>query len=100
MANVDGVWDATSKTPMGEQKSVLTLKAEGSKLTGSNTAMGALLEILDGKIDGNKLTWRMEMKQPFPMTLTADVTVNGDQIEGTVAAGAFGKSPFKATRRA
>jgi hypothetical protein len=100
MANVDGVWDVTVKSPMGEQKSVLTLKSEGNKVTGTSAAQGGQLEILDGKIDGSKLSWRMELKQPFAITLLFEVTINGDKMEGTVTAGSYGKSPLAATRRA
>ena len=99
MANVDGVWDASIKSPMGEQKSVLTLKADGSKLTGTSAGQGGQLEILDGKIEGSKVSWRMELRQPFAITLLTEATVDGSKMEGVVTAGSLGKSPFSAIRR-
>ena len=38
------------------------------------------------------------MTQPFPITLEFTVTVSGDNMEGSVKAGAFGSSPLKGVR--
>ena len=40
MANVDGSWDCTVKSPLGDQKLTLTIRAEGAGFTG--TASGAM----------------------------------------------------------
>jgi hypothetical protein len=34
----------------------------------------------------------------MPMTLTCEATVDGDNIKGTVTAGAFGSFPLEGTR--
>jgi hypothetical protein len=34
MAAVDGDWDVTVKSPMGDQKSVLTINSDGDSFTG------------------------------------------------------------------
>ncbi len=99
MANVDGEWDCVTKTPMGEQKSVFTVKSNGEGFTGTNAGPLGSLDIRDGKVDGNTLSWKMELKVPFPMTLDCKATVTGDSIEGGVTAGAFGTSPMTGTRR-
>jgi len=98
MANVDGMWDSLVKSPMGDQKAVLTLKSDGSTLTGSwNGDMGNT-EIKDGKIDGNDLSWKVDVTVPMPMTLDCTATVSGDSMTGTVTAGAFGSFPLTGTR--
>jgi hypothetical protein len=99
MAEVDGEWDCMTRTPMGEQKSVFTVKSDGDSFTGSNSGQMGSLDIIDGKVDGNRLSWKMEMKMPFPMTLDCTAIVTGDSIEGGVTAGAFGTSPMTGTRK-
>lgn len=101
MSNVAGKWDCLVKSPLGEQKSVLTVNDNGDGTwSGDNAgAMGAL-SCDNGRIDGNKLTWTMDMKVPMPMTLECDATIDGDSLTGGVKAGAFGTSPMTGTRAA
>jgi hypothetical protein len=40
----------------------------------------------------------MNMTVPMPMTLDCEATVNGDQLTGTVNAGAFGAMPLAGHR--
>jgi hypothetical protein len=99
MAQVDGEYDCITKSPMGEQKSVFTVKSDGNSFTGSNAGAMGSLDVIDGKIDGNKLSWKMEMKVPMPMTLDCSATVDGDTLTATIGAGAFGSFPMTGTRR-
>jgi hypothetical protein len=99
MAQVDGEYDCITKSPMGEQKSVFTVKSDGNSFTGSNAGAMGSLDVVDGKVDGNKLTWKMEMKVPMPMTLDCSATVDGDTLTATIGAGAFGSFPMTGTRR-
>ena len=99
MAGVDGEWDCITKSPLGEQKSVLTVKSNGDSFTGQNVGAQGALDVIDGKVDGNKLTWKMEMKVPMPMTLDCQATIDGDTLTGTVGAGAFGAFPMSGTRK-
>lgn len=100
MANVDGQWDCVTRTPMGPQDSVLTIKSEGSSFSGSNVGPLGSIEITDGRVDGDTLTWEMDISSPFPMKLSARATVSGDTIQGTVDAGAMGSMPMGGTRKA
>jgi hypothetical protein len=100
MAGVDGEWDCITKSPLGEQKSVFTVKSNGDTFTGQQAGAMGSLDVIDGKVDGNKLTWKMEMKVPMPMTLDCEATVDGDTLTGTVGAGAFGSFPLTGTRKA
>ncbi len=100
MSQVDGDWDCVTKSPLGEQKSVFTIKSDGSSFTGQQAGQMGSMDVIDGKVDGNKLTWKMEMKVPMPMTLDCSATVEGDTLTGQVGAGAFGSFPMTGTRKA
>ena len=96
---VDGTYDVTVKSPLGDQKSTLTVKSDGKSFTGTNDgAMGSM--DVSGTIDGDTLAWKQQMTVPMPMTLDMTATVDGDTITGTVGAGAFGSFPLSGTRTA
>jgi hypothetical protein len=97
--SVDGDWDTIVNSPMGAQKSVLTLKTDGNTLTGTDKGASGSTELKDGKIDGDKLTWALDVTSPMKIRIDVDVTVNGDQFEGSAKAGMFGKFPIIGTRR-
>ncbi len=99
MAGVDGTYDVVVKSPLGDQKSTLTVKSDGNTFTGTNSgAMGAA--DVSGEVNGNTLTWKQQMTVPMPMTLDMSVTIDGDTVSGTVGAGAFGSFPLTGTRTA
>lgn len=96
--SVAGKYDCVTKTPMGDQKSVLTVTVDGDSWTGSNEGAQGALDIYDGKVSGNTLTWKMDMKVPMPMTLEGTADVDGDAINGSVKAGMFGSMAMTGTR--
>jgi hypothetical protein len=96
--SVAGSYDCVTKTPMGDQKSVMTVTVDGDSWTGSNVGGQGTLDCKEGKVDGNTITWKMDMVVPMPMTLEGTATVDGDSISGTVKAGAFGAFPLSGTR--
>jgi len=99
MSNAAGKWDCLVKSPLGEQKSVLTVVDNGDGTwTGDNTGSMGGLSCDNGKIDGNTITWTMDMKVPMPMQLECDATIDGDTLTGGVKAGMFGTSPMSGTR--
>lgn len=99
--SVAGTYDCVTKTPMGDQKSTFTVVPgdDGQTFTGQNAGAMGSMDVKDGKIDGNKLTWKMDMTVPMPMTLDGSATVDGDQLTGSVNAGAFGAMPMTGTRQ-
>jgi hypothetical protein len=97
--SIDGDWDIVVKSPLGEQKSVLTLHADGTVLTGSDKGAGGANEVQDGKIDGNLLTWVVDVTTPMKMQIEIEVTVDGDKFAGTAKAGMFGKFPVTGTKQ-
>ena len=95
---VDGTWNLTMDTPMGERTSTLTVKAVGGALEGTQSAEGQTADIVGGAVDGNNVRWKVSITQPMPLTLEFAGTVDGDAMSGTVQLGMFGSSPFRATR--
>ena len=98
--SVAGTYECVTKTPMGDQKSDVTIVVDGDTFTGSNVGAMGSMELENGKVDGNKLTWSMKMTVPMPMTLEGEATVDGDTLTGSVKAGAFGTFPMNGTRKA
>ena len=100
MANVDGEWDVVTRSPIGDQRAVLTVRSDGDTFTGTMASPLGALDVNDGRVEGDTLIWTMDMKAPFPMLLTCKATISGDSLEGGVTAGAFGTSPITGTRKA
>ena len=99
MADVDGSWDCTVKSPLGEQKLTLTVNSDGGSFSG--TASGAMgSSDVTGTVEGNTIKWQQQMTVPMPMTLDCTATVDGDSISGQVQAGAFGSFPLSGSRSA
>ena len=97
MANVDGSWDCTVKSPLGDQKMQLTVRSEGA--TWSGTVSGAMgSSDVTGEASGDTISWKQQMTVPMPMTLDCTATIDGDTLTGSVGAGAFGSFPMSGTR--
>lgn len=99
MTDVTGTWDCVVNSPMGEQKSTMTLTQQGDTVTGTNAGAMGSVDIQEGKVDGDKFTWKMDITVPMPLTLEGDVTVEGDKMAGNVKAGAFGNMPMTGERK-
>ena len=95
---VDGKWNITMKTPMGEQNGTVSLAANGGELTGEMSGSTGTVAIENGKVDGDAVSWHAKIKNPMPMTLEFDGKVDGDAISGNVKLGAFGTSQFTGAR--
>ncbi len=99
MATVDGSYDCTVKSPLGDQKMTLTVRSSGDTFTGDvSGAMGSM--DVTGTVEGDKVSWKQSMTVPMPMTLDCEATIDGDTLTGTVGAGAFGSFPMSGTRTA
>ncbi|WP_082703427.1 hypothetical protein [Novosphingobium sp. Fuku2-ISO-50] len=95
---VAGTYEVVTKTPMGDQKSTLTVNVSGDAFTGSNVGPMGSLDITDGKVDGQTISWSSKITTPMPMTLDCKATIDGDAISGTVKAGMFGSFPLNGSR--
>jgi hypothetical protein len=98
MMTVAGTYEVVTKTPMGDQKSTLTVNVSGDAFTGSNVGPMGSLDITDGKVDGQTIIWSSKITTPMPMTLDCKATIDGDAISGTVKAGMFGSFPLNGSR--
>jgi hypothetical protein len=97
MADVDGSWDCTVKSPLGDQNLTLIVQSAGDTFTG--TASGAMGSgDVEGTVSGNTIAWKLQMTVPMPMTLDCEATAEGDTLTGTVGAGAFGSFPLSGKR--
>ncbi|MCG8313853.1 MAG: hypothetical protein MI976_11600 [Pseudomonadales bacterium] len=83
---IDCAWDVQVQTPGKAQKSVITLKSDGDKLTGNmNSEEYGVQEIFDGKWDGETMSWKSKTTKPMKLTLTYTATVDeNNNLEGTV----------------
>lgn len=99
--SVAGTYNTVVKSPMGDQKGTFTVvpSDDGKTFTGTMAGGMGSMDVKDGTIDGNTLNWKMDMTVPMPMTLDATATVEGDQLTGTVKAGAFGDMPLTGERQ-
>ena len=86
---------------MGDQKGTLTVVPgdDGNTWTGTMAGGMGQMDIDNGTIDGDTISWKMDMTVPMPMTLNCNATVNGDQMTGTVNAGAFGDMALTGERQ-
>lgn len=91
---IDGKWNITIKTPMGDQNATLTLKQDGSALTGEMVGAAGATPIENGKVEGGTASWDAKVTTPMPITLSFTGKVEGSNISGNVQLGAFGTSTF------
>ncbi len=98
MTGVDGKWNCSVMSPMGEQDFVLTVVQAGDRFSGSAEGGIGGKEIPDGSVDGDTLSWTMHISKPMPLTLACKATVHGDTLAGTVKAGFFGSFPITGVR--
>lgn len=99
MAGVDGSYDCVVKSPLGDQKTVLTVRSDGAGFTGTNAGIMGSMDVA-GTVEGATLRWKMQLTMPMPLTLDCEATVDGDTLTGSVGVGAFGSFPMSGTRRA
>jgi hypothetical protein len=95
---VDGNWNITMSTPMGDRHTTLSLKSAGGALTGTQAAEGDSAEIFDGKANGDDLSWKVSITNPMPLTLEFTGKVSGDTISGEMGIGPMGSFPFTGKR--
>lgn len=95
--SVEGTWQITAQTPMGEQQSTIELAESDGALTGRMTAPEESA-IYDGSTSGDEVTWRVDITRPMALKLHVTATVDGDSMSGKIKAGIFPAAPFTAQR--
>ena len=94
---VQGKWNITIKTPMGEKSGVLDLMTDGTALTGSLSDADHYAAISDGKVAGNKLSWSAKITRPMKINFKFTAIVEDDRISGA-AKHLLGNVTFTGTR--
>jgi hypothetical protein len=94
---VQGKWNITIKTPMGDMSGVLDLHVEGTSLTGSLSNADHHVTIHDGKVEGNRLKWSAKIIKPMRLSFKFTATVEENRISGT-ARHLLGSATFGGTR--
>jgi hypothetical protein len=98
--SIDGVWNISMKTPMGQMEGDLTLVTSGTALTGSLTGPNGPEPLIEGVVKGNDLSWAIKLSKPIKVTVHYTATVEGDSINGKAKLGIFGSAPMVGTRAA
>jgi hypothetical protein len=96
--SVAGKYECVTRSPMGDQTSILTVEVDGASFSGSNSGPMGNMEITDGTVDGNTISWSSNITVPMPMKLDCTATIEGDALNGTVTAGMFGSFPMTGKR--
>ncbi len=91
--SVDGTWNLTVQSPMGEEKSVLTLTLDGGRLSGTISGAEGISHLKQAKLVGGVMSWNTDITSPMPLTLEFSGTVEGDAMAGQVKLGMFGNAP-------
>ncbi|MEA3151442.1 MAG: zinc protease [Gammaproteobacteria bacterium] len=94
---IQGKWNITIKTPMGDKAGVLELVVDGATLSGSLSDGEHFAAISDGKVDGNRLTWSARITKPMRLSFKFTAAVDADRIEGS-AKYLLGTASFRGTR--
>jgi hypothetical protein len=102
-AGIDGKWTSEMKRGDNTIQQTLTLKSDGSSLTGtvetSFNGQGRSVDIKDGKVDGNKFSFSMVQRgKQGEMTVVWEGAVDGDELHGTRKRGGGEGQPFTAKR--
>jgi len=84
-APIDGKWTAEVQGRKGAQTQTLTLKSDGTKLTGSlDTGRGGATDITEGKIDGMNVSFKAtRVGQNGNVTTAYTGKLTGDDLKLT-----------------
>ena len=94
---VQGKWNITINTPMGERSGVLELIVSGNTLTGSLSDADHHVAISHGKIEGKELSWQAMITKPMRLSFKFTAIVDEDRISGS-ARHMLGTATFSGTR--
>ena len=97
MSALDGKWEVTVNSPMGQQKITMELATSGGVLSGTMTgAMGSAP--ISGTADGDSFNFASNITTPFPINIEVSGKAEGDALNGSVKTQGFGTFPMKGER--
>ena len=98
---VEGSWSTVTESPQGKAEGKMTFKKEGSNYSGkvSGGRLPAPVDLTDVSLDGNILTFKYSMTfGTNSVTISGEVTVDGDSFKGTISFGQNRTAPIEGTR--
>ncbi|MFB6240266.1 MAG: amidohydrolase family protein, partial [Gemmatimonadota bacterium] len=97
-ADATGTWSVDVDSERGEFSGTMTLKQDGSSLSGTFRAEFGEMEVQDGTVSGDSLEMTLSgTMQGEGFQITMSGTVEGDEASGT-GSGPFGSFTWEATR--
>ncbi|MBL5972250.1 MAG: hypothetical protein D3X82_00350 [Candidatus Leucobacter sulfamidivorax] len=98
MTDIDGTWDIVIASPIGRQEVALKLTTDGTAVTGTAQTSAELVDVDNGELNGDVLSCSVDLRKPFPMTVTYTLAFDGDAITGKAKAGPFPASKVTGNR--
>lgn len=95
---VQGKWNITINTPMGDKSGVLELHVNGATVTGSLSDADHRVEITHGRLEGNRVSWQARITKPMRLSFKFTAVVDQDRISGE-ARYMLGTASFCGTRQ-
>lgn len=98
---LEGSWSTVTESPQGRGEGKLTFKKEGSGYSGkvSGGRLPSAVDLTEVTLDGNALTFKYSMTfGTNTVTVTGEVTVEGDTFKGTVSFGQGRTAPIEGTK--
>lgn len=96
--DIAGEWAIVTETPQGKNEGTLTIKKDGSNYTGtvSGGRLPQPVDLEEVTLEGSALTFKYAVSfGTQTMTLTVEVTVEGDTFKGTSSVGQYGSFPIE-----
>jgi hypothetical protein len=98
--SVEGFWNVAVKTPLGTRRTVLEIWTADGGLQGLSRGEKEQLTLEGLHREGNRLTWSQNITKPMRMVLSFDVTVDGDEMNGTARGGPMPAATVSGSRAA
>ena len=95
---VDGAWSAVLKTPMGPQTMTITLRTDGSSVSGTFNSAEGSQDFTGGTLEGNRVRFDLKVDKPMKITLKYDLVCDDDSMTGKCKMGVFGSAKVTGTR--
>ncbi len=98
---IEGSWSTSTESPQGKAEGKLTFKKEGSNYSGtvSGGRLPSPIDLSEVSLDGNVVTFKYAMTfGANSVTVSGEVTVEGDSFKGTISFGQNRTAPIEGTK--
>lgn len=99
--DLEGSWSTVTESQQGRAEGKLTFKKEGSGYSGkvSGGRLPSPIDLTEVTLDGNALTFKYTMTfGANSVTVTGDVTIEGDSFKGNISFGQNRTAPIEGTK--